>query len=62
MIVCDMVVAAPVLMSTPESTPAAMMRMMAGEMSFMPDIIFATVESSPMPPINPPATAPNKSE
>ena len=59
MMLCAMVLAAPVLTSMPVSTPAANMRTIAGVMSFTPPIICATVVSSPQPASSPPTTAPN---
>ena len=57
-IVCEIEAAAPVLIRTPESTPAAIIRIIAGVISFTPEIIFDTVLSRPRPPIKPPITAP----
>ena len=54
----DIESAAPVLMRTPESTPAARMRRIAGDMSFMPEIIASTVPVIPQPESRPPRSAP----
>ena len=53
-----MVEAAPVFTNIPVSTPAANIRIMAGEISIIPDIISVTVFCNPHPDSNPPINAP----
>ena len=57
-IALEMVVAAPVLISTPDNTPAVRIRMMAGVTSLTPSVITCTVSINDSPPNNPPTIAP----
>ena len=57
-IALEMVVAAPVLISTPDNTPAVRIRMMAGVTSLTPSVITFTVSVNGNPPNNPPTIAP----
>ena len=54
----EMVMAAPVLINTPDSTPAVKMRNTAEETPFTPSVIEATTSSSERPPAKPPIKAP----
>jgi hypothetical protein len=56
--VWDMEAAAPVLIRTPDKTPADIIRIIAGVISFTPDIIQETVDSKLNPPNKPPTIAP----
>ena len=58
MMALEIVVAAPVLISMPDSTPAVRMRIMAGVTSLTPSVITLTVSASDSPPNNPPTIAP----
>ena len=58
MIALDKVAAAPVLIRTPDNTPAVRIRIMAGVTSFTPSVIIFTVSTRGNPPNKPPTIAP----
>ena len=58
MMAFESVAAAPVLISTPDKTPAVRMRITAGVTSLTPSVITLTVSINGSPPNNPPTIAP----
>ncbi len=57
-IVLEMDSAAPVFINTPDNTPAARIRRMAGVMSFTPSTMTETLSTNDSPPDKPPVIAP----